>query len=288
MIRLEESQWRALEAEHEARADAATAAHRALRASGRKHAIEDFLYDYYGLRPTHLRRWHPGAGVVLAGATTEPRASWRWYRAEADDVALDLRAYLAGRGEAVRYVHNLLTATAARSAALGCFGLHEWAMVYREAAGAHRHPLPLRLGETGTDAVVEAHTIRCSHVDAFRFFTPEARGHNVLAPTRATQVAMEQPGCLHATMDLLRWALKLGPLVPGDLLLDSFDLARDVRLLDMRASPYDVTSLGHSPVAIETPEGKAEYVRAQRAFAARGQALRERLIDVCEGSLAPV
>ena len=72
MIRLEESQWRALEAEHEARADAATAAHRARRASGRKHAIEDFLYDYYGLRPSHLRRWHPGAGVVLAQAWVAP------------------------------------------------------------------------------------------------------------------------------------------------------------------------------------------------------------------------
>lgn len=286
MIRLEESQWRALEAEHEARADAATAAHRARRASGRKHAIEDFLYDYYGLRPSHLRRWHPGAGVLLAGAATEPRASWRWYRSESDDVDLDLRAYLAERGEAVRYVHDLLTATAARSAALGCFGLHEWAMVYREAAGEHRHPLPLRLGEKATDAVVEEHTIRCSHFDAFRFFTPEARGRNVLTPTRATQVAMEQPGCLHATMDLLKWALKLGPLVPGGILLDTFDLARDVRVLDMRASPYDVTSLGHSPVPIETPEGRAEYVRAQRAFAARGQALRERLIDVCEAAPA--
>lgn len=286
MSRLEESRWRALEAEHEARVDAATAAQRARRANAQKHAIEDFLYDYYGLRPAHLRRWHPGAAVVLAGAAPEPRASWRWYRTVGDDVALDLPAYLAERGETVRYVHELLTATAARSAALDCFGLHEWAMVYREATGAHRHPLPLRLGEKGTDAVVDAHTIRCSHVDAFRFFTPESRGRNILNPTRAGQVAMEQPGCLHATMDLLKWALKLGPLVPGSILLDSFDLAQDVRVLDMRASPYDVSSLGHSPVAIETPEGKAEYVRAQRAFAARGQALRERLIDVCERAFA--
>jgi hypothetical protein len=49
----------------------------------------------------------------------------------------------------------------------------------------------------------------------------------------------------------------------------------------MRASPYDLSALGWAPVAIETPEGKAEYVAAQRAFAARGAALRVRLLDAC-------
>jgi hypothetical protein len=93
---------------------------------------------------------------------------------------------------------------------------------------------------------------------------------------------MEQPGCLHANMDLLKWSTKLGPAVPGDLLLDSFELARDVRVADMQASPYDVSSYGLEPVAIETPEGKAEYVRLQRGFAERGAALRDRLLAVCE------
>ena len=49
----------------------------------------------------------------------------------------------------------------------------------------------------------------------------------------------------------------------------------------MQASPYDVSSYGLAPVAIETPEGKAEYVRHQRAFAERGAALRERLLAAC-------
>jgi hypothetical protein len=153
-------------------------------------------------------------------------------------------------------------------------------MVYRQ--GAHRHPLPLRLGQAGTDAVVEGHPVRCSHFDAFRFFTPAATGRNRLRPTRATQVELEQPGCLHATMDLYKWAYKLGPAVPGDLLLDCFALAADVRELDMRASPYDLRAAGHDPVAIETPEGKAEYVAAQREFARRGAALRSRLLAVHE------
>ena len=56
------------------------------------------------------------------------------------------------RSESVRYIHGLLTATASRPAFSGCFGLHEWAMVYRQPE--HRHSLPLRLGQARTDKVV--------------------------------------------------------------------------------------------------------------------------------------
>ena len=292
--------WRAAAASHAERADALTAGRRERRSRGAKHPIDDFLYEYYGLAPALLRRWHPGAGVALAarnpairdagvprpatGGETPPHAAWRWYRTDDDVVTLDVGAFLADRGDTVRYVRHLLSATAARPAFAGCFGLHEWAMVYRQAE--HRHDLPLRLGQAGTDAVVEGHRIRCSHFDAFRFFTPEAAPLNQLRPSRETQPALEQPGCLHANMDLLKWALKLGPAVPGELLLDCAELARDVRLLDMQASPYDVSSLGEPAVAIETPEGKAEYVGRQRELAERSAPLRARLLEVCE-ALAP-
>jgi hypothetical protein len=160
-------------------------------------------------------------------------------------------------------------------------------MVYRQAPDAVRHAdWPLRLGPVGTDAVVEAHHLRCSHFDAYRFFTPAAAPRNGLRPTRADTVAFEQPGCLHATMDLYRWAYKLTPAVPSDLVVDAFELARDVRELDMRASPYDLSALGYEPVRIETPEGKGVYVAAQRTFAERGAGLRARLLDVL-GRLAP-
>ena len=79
-------------------------------------------------------------------------------------------------------------------------------------------------------------------------------------------------------MDLYKWAYKLIPAVPSDLVADCFELAREVRELDMRASPYDLTELGYEPVRIETPEGKAEYARRQRGFAERGQALRQELL----------
>ncbi|MEK8225327.1 3-methyladenine DNA glycosylase [Oerskovia sp. M15] len=278
---------------HASRADALTAGWRERKARGEKHAIEDFLFTYYPTRPAQLRRWHPGAGVTLAPAggvaldlDLAERADWRWYRLDdtTGGVRLDVDAFLADRGETVRYARELLAATASRPATLGCFGLHEWAMVYRDHAEGrdHRHPLPLRLGAQGTDDVVASHPVRCSHFDAFRFFTPEAVSLNRMQPTRETQPSLEQPGCLHANMDLYKWATKLSPAAPSDLVLDTFELARDIRRVDMRASPYDVSSYGQTPVAIETSEGKAEYVRLQRGFAERSAVLRARLLEVCE------
>ncbi|WP_203993086.1 3-methyladenine DNA glycosylase [Micromonospora lutea] len=289
MTALPAAVWQPLLASHEQRADALTAGHRARRATGERHAIDDFLYDYYGTRPSVLRRWHPGVDVRLEAGPDgpAPHHRWRWYATDPDGaVRLDTGAFLADRGDSVRFIHRLLTAIASRPAFTGCFGLHEWAMVYRQRE--HRHPLPLRLGQQGTDAVVEAHQIRCSHFDAYRFFTSEAVGLNHLRPTRDSQVDLDQPGCLHASMDCHKWATKLGPAVPGDLALDCFELAGDIRLLDMRASPYDFSSYGEAAVAIETPEGKAEYVARQREFAHRAGQLRARLIEVCSALLAQV
>jgi hypothetical protein len=157
--------------------------------------------------------------------------------------------------------------------------MHEWAMVYRLAPDAVRHEqLPLRLGSAGTDAVVEGQALRCTHVDAYRFFTDAAVPRNATVPTRESQPRDEQPGCLHAGMDLYRWAALFAPFVPGELVADCFAHAREIREVDMRASPYDLTGLGYPPIAVETPEGRAEYVRQQRTFAERGAALRERLL----------
>ncbi|PWW22461.1 hypothetical protein JD79_01614 [Geodermatophilus normandii] len=282
------AEWTARAAAHGARVERWTAPHGERRRRGESHPVLDFLFTYYSETPSRLRRWHPGPGVALAPSADgpAPHAAWRWY-ATGDDgsVRLDVGSYLAERAPTVRFVRDLLAATASRPAHTGCFGLHEWAMVHR--AGERRHAVPLRLGQAGTDAVVESHPIRCSHFDAFRFFTPSAVGFNRLRPTRETQVAMEQPGCLHATMDLYKWAYKLSPAVPGELVADCFALAVEVRELDMRASPYDLRDHGYAPVPIETPEGKAAYVVAQRGFADRAVPLRQRLVDVCDALLAP-
>jgi hypothetical protein len=270
-------EWRALESQHQERADRLSSGWRQRSGTGETHPVEDFLFTYYPNRPGLLRRWHPGANIVLAGAAGSERAGWKWYQTLGDDVSVDTGAIVSEKAASIRFVTSLLDATANREASFGCFGLHEWAMVYRQ--GEHRHEAPLRLSQRDTDIVVEASRIACSHFDAFRFFTPEAVGLNRLSPTRDNQPSMEQPGCLHAGMDVYKWAIKLGPLVPGDLLLDAFELAATIREIDMRASPYDLRDWGYQPIEIETADGKAEYVRQQRAFTERGNALRRRIVE---------
>ena len=297
--RLAADEWRSLDAAHRARADALTAGHRERRARGERHPVEDFLWTYYSVKPAELRRWHPGAGVILADAG-EDRRAWRYYASAGApaDLAVDLPAFFGKRGGTVDYVERLLAATLERTPRFGCFGLHEWAMVYRLGPRQVRHVgLPLRIGHEATDLVVETNPIACSHFDAYRFFTPEAAPLNALTPTRETQPEMEQAGCLHAGMDVYKWAAKLGPVVPGALLLDAFELARDIREVDMRASPYDVRGYAGAdgrplePVAVETTEGKREYAALQQGFARRGNALRERVLTAigrARSSLGPV
>ncbi|UYK41478.1 3-methyladenine DNA glycosylase [Microbacterium terricola] len=278
---LERTRWEQREQAHQVRADELTAAHRARASRGEKHPVDDFLFTYYSYKPAILRRWHPGAGVELADAADSPRAQWRWYTAgtAGGSIRVDAERFAAEKSQLAALCERMLRLTAPGQ--FGCFGLHEWAMVYR--APEHRHAVPLRLGRAGTDDVVEAHELRCTHIDAFRFFTDDAVPRNRFAPTREAQPVLDQPGCLHAGMDVYKWAVKLGPIVPGELLLDAFELARDIRAVDMAASPYDLAEWDVEPIRIETAEGKADYVRRQRGFAERGTALRGAILDAWQG-----
>ncbi|GAA2981156.1 3-methyladenine DNA glycosylase [Actinokineospora diospyrosa] len=282
---LPEADWHGLRDAHVARVRRWTDPHQERRVRREKHPVLDFLFTYYSHRPAHLERWHPGPGVVLAGPSAAEYLRWPAYAAT--DAGVRLGPLTPGRRATAEFVLSLLSATASRPPRLGCFGLHEWAMVYRTAEVRHA-AWPLRLGSAGTDAVVESSTIKCGHFDAYRFFTPPARPLNTLRPTREGQVELEQPGCLHATMDLFKWAYKLDPHTPSDLVADCFALAVDVRTLDMRASPYDLSALGYAPVPIETERGRAEYVRAQSAFTERAAPLRARLISLCRTLLSEV
>ena len=277
MTVLSVSDWTDRRSAHVSRVRKWTDPLRERRSTGATHPVLDFLFTYYSHRPSRLRRWHPGPGVVLADAASYLR--WPAYRAVPGGVALG--PLPAARLPTVRFVRSLLSASGARSPWLGCFGMHEWAMVYRSEAVRHAG-WPLRLGSAGTDRVVESMPIRCTHFDAFRFFTPSARPLNTVQPSRSDQVALEQPGCLHAGMDLYKWAYKLDPFGPSELVADCFELAHDIRVLDMRASPYDLSALGYAPVPIETASGRAEYARQQASFASRAAPLRARLISLCE------
>ncbi|MCV7259047.1 3-methyladenine DNA glycosylase [Mycobacterium shimoidei] len=248
---------------------------------GQPHPIWDFLFDYYTLRPRQLRCWHPGYGVALTGDEAIRRyRGRRGYAVQGNCISVS-DAYLRSRLDTVRFVARLLRSTADRQAKLNCFGMHEWAMVYRSEAVRHER-VPLRLSRSRIDAVVESAPLQCSHFDAFRFFTPDAMPRNAGAPSRGTQHLWEQPGCLHANMDLYKWSYKLIPLIDSELLLDCLELAAAAREVDMRASPYDLRSYGYTPIAVEHAAGRAEYVRCQRAIAERAAPLRGALIERCD------
>jgi hypothetical protein len=283
---LDEATWLQYRAAHESRVDHWITPYLRRRERATSHPVDDFVFTYYSYRPAALRRWHPGLGVGLTGEAAGSYGAVKGYLVSDGRARVDPRLVEARGGQATS-IRRLLSATAARPPLLGCFGLHEWAMVYREPPTSVRHSsYPLRLGSRGTDQVVESHRITCTHFDAFRFFSQPARPRNVVQPSAATREDFEQPGCLHATMDLYRWAYTLAPLTRSEIVADCFELAFDVRQLDMRASPYDLSALGIEPIRIETAAGKAAYLAAQEDFAARGARLRLALVAVCDAITA--
>lgn len=273
-------QWKQREQAHDARAAQYTKEHLRRRKAGEHHEVFDFLFEYYPVRASHLHRFSPGVGVALEHpeGARPTQAQWKWFVGDARHTWVDHQGFVEAKANTLAYILRLLQRTETNPAHFDCFGLHEWAMVYRTEKP--RHSLPLRLGAEGTNQVVEREQLRCTHFDAYRFFTPPARPLNLQVLDREDQPAHEQRGCLHAGMDLYKWATKLGPLVPSELLLDAFALAWGARILDMEASPYDCRGLGFGVVAIETPAGKAEYVRRQRELATRASKVRARLVDV--------
>jgi hypothetical protein len=241
--------------------DTATKLTQALNAYVRDRSMQhtdpvfDFLFEYYRFSPAKL--------LQCLSRNAEPTSAHR---------------FPESRKGGLEWVMSLLQAISSRPISIGCDGLHEWAMVYRQADVRHPH-LPLRLPRAELDAFVASSPIRCSHFDAFRFFTPEARPLNRIQPESETRHELEQGGCLHVNMDVYRWAYSFHPWTSDAMVIDAFLLARDIRILDMQASPYDVTSLGLTPVAIETDAGREEYRRQQLAFAHRATELRQRLLD---------
>jgi len=244
---------------------------------GEKHPVYDFLFEYYSFPATHLLRWSPGVGIALERPAAEELDWPRWFVHEGGRAWLPASAFPCHRLDFLRWASDFLETTLDREPFFGCFGLHEWAMVYQEEQV--RHPqVPLRLSRAEINAVVEAGTLRCTHYDAFRFFTPAAVPLNRIALTRVSTLDHDQPGCLHVTMDLYRFAYKIAPFSSSAVLADAFDLARSAREIDMRASPYDLSAFGFTPIPIESRSGRDEYVAAQRELAARAVPIRQELL----------
>lgn len=279
---LTETEWLPRQAAHQSRVDELLHGHLGRRRDAPKHPIYDFLFEYYHFRPGQLRQWHPGIGRALMGPTAESYLTLRGYHRSGEGITADPESLHAARRESLAWLRQLLTQTLTRPPFFGCHGLHEWAMVYRTPEIRHAG-WPMRFSADRIAQIVEDHPICCSHFDAFRHFAEAARPLNRLQPTRPTSLDHEQRGCLHANMDLYKWAFKFTPFVPSELTLDAFELALKIREIDMRASPYDFQGLGFAAIPVETAEGRAEYEKWQRHFAEAGQPIRRRLLEELNG-----
>lgn len=267
--------WRRARAEHIAQVDEWAGPRLARRSRGEKHPVDDFLWEYYPISPGKLRAWHPGAPIQ--GYETDLALLPADVYDHCGGLITLSAKWAADHAAQIAASRSLLSATQSRSPRTGCFGLHEWAMVLGAEDVRHQQ-YPLRVTQTQLRATIDQVGLRCTHFDAFRFFTPEATPRNPLQLTRASQIDVEQPGCLHANMDLYKHAIALAPIVGSTTVRRAFALARDIREVDMRAAPYDLRDVGIEPLLVETDEGRREFTRLQQAFAQRAAAIRAEIL----------
>ncbi len=271
---------------HRERVQQWTRPHRERHARHESHPVYDFLFQFYSYSAGKLETWHPAPHEALVDCTeARDRFSGPQYRAAGGVLRRDPAALSSALRARLANAVHLMTATRDRPPNFGCFGMHEWAMVYGGHDVRHAEIAPLRLQQHQVDALVLSRPVTCSHFDAFRFFAPAAKPLNRVQLERSARYDREQPGCIHANMDLYRWACMAMPWIGSDLLWQCFELAAELRTLDMQASPYDLRTLGFTPVCVETPEGRDEYQRRQRDLSARASVLRDRLIEAMRATL---
>jgi hypothetical protein len=232
------------------------------RSRHQKDPVLDFLFEYYPFRPSHLKRWTPGIGVCLEYTDIDQLPEISELQTNGHKAALDPVLFPQKRCSSVQWILQLLEKSQHRKPMFGCFGMHEWAMVYRTTDIRHDQ-IPLRCSDDEIAEFVESRPLLCTHFDAFRFFTEKARPMNKNRLSRENFDEMEQPGCVHTNMDLYKWATKIYPWITGELLHDAFVNAVEARKIDMQASPYDATEFGLEPIRIETEEGRKTYLDLQ-------------------------
>jgi len=284
--RLKAEEWQAQRARHKAEVGELIDDYLEQRSHQKKNPVLDFLFEYYAFRPSHLKSWSPGFGTLLKGASGD---EWRFDEMETldSDRYLDADRFPEDRISALRWILDVLRQSADRKPSFGCFGMHEWAMVYKAKRIRHDY-LSLRMDMDELAEFVESRPLVCTHFDAFRFFTPEAKPQNKFELNRENFAEMEQPGCLHTNMDLYKWAFKMYPWISSDTIREAFRLAVRTRVIDMKASPYDLRERGLEPIKIETEEGRREYMQQQKAIYETSQPIRKQLISEYETLLDAV
>src|SRR6266436_2854110 len=142
--------WQERAEKHQARVSAWVTPVLERRSRHERHPVYDFLFEYYSFRPAQLLRWSPGPGVILEGAEINDGAGI-WENAGG---GVRLKAFPAGRRPFVDWTINFLRRSGNRLPNYSCFGLHEWAMVYREPHVRHQK-VPLRVSRADLDVFLE-------------------------------------------------------------------------------------------------------------------------------------
>lgn len=257
------------------------------RSRQESHPVDDFLFEYYPISTNRLLTWHPGINTTLQAVAPDiadfPATSYEFARGASEHAGIIKisNEWLEKNKETALALKEFLTRTHNRELRSGCFGLHEWAMVLGSAEIRHEK-WQLRLSQDEIKATIDEVGLRCTHFDAFRFFTPVAVPLNPLQLTRVDQNEVEQPGCLHANMDLYKHAQRYAPIFGSELVRQTFQLAKDIRSVDMQVAPYDLAQLGVIPIKVETKSGRDEFARNQVEFGKRAQQLRLLLLSAIE------
>jgi hypothetical protein len=278
---LTEDEWMTRKRNHENRVDELVSDYLVARSRQQKQPVMDFLFEYYAFRPAALRRWSPGMSTVLEFTSDENLPGISELNVRDGFAIINPELIPEKRYSSIRWMYQLLKNTSERKPSFGCFGMHEWAMVYKSDEIRHGQ-VPLRMEDNELSEFVESRPLVCTHFDAYRFFTPEAVPLNKFELSRQTFTETEQPGCIHSNMDLYKWAFKLYPWISSDTILEAFELACEARTIDMMASPYDLREHGLEPIKIETEEGRKHYLNEQMAIFEKGKIVREKLLSEYE------
>ncbi len=275
---LKNGDWFAQKEQHKVRIEQLIGDYLVTRSQHKKDPVVDFLFEYYAFRPSMLKRWSPGFGVALGFENPSDLPELDELIISENHAWLDVDKFPEKRLRSAQWILAMLKNTQEKRPSFGCFGMHEWAMVYKIKTPRHNQ-IPLRMNSEELAEFVESRPLVCTHFDAFRFFTEPAKPMNKFELSRENFHNTEQPGCIHSNMDLYKWAFKLYPWIGSDLILEAFELALEARTIDMKASPYDLRGRGLEPIKIETEEGRMEYIQAQEAIYERGKPIRKSLIQ---------
>lgn len=169
------------------------------------HPIYNFILKYYfSMSPKCLTHYSPGANVLLKQVSPDVMIKTLAHKESFGDplshvdggYVLDLAKlkFTASKRRAMEHVVRLLRAIDRKPPLLHCFGLHEWAMVYRNdttktddqiSSLSKFQSLPLRVSPEEIKRVLvpvegSASVLRCTHYDAIRFFTSDSVGINAI------------------------------------------------------------------------------------------------------------